>query len=231
MQKELLPIRISGNIKKARALTLVEILLALSILSLVMVIFYSSYSGIMTTIKASSARATASRKQTILYRMLEGDIQNVYYPLDPNQRNFHVEKKSRGNHAVDSLHFISLADDLSRVSKTGPLREVSYHVRENGRNMLGQPLFDLYRREQIGVDKDLEIGGVSSLLVKDIIAFKVECAFTKDKVEWIRECNFKDKATYPAGVRLTLVFPFEQDGQIRERSIFIIGNIMQDKPS
>lgn len=218
------------KVREHRALSLIEILLAMAIISVVMITFYNSYSGTLTVIKNSISVAKENRKQTILYKIIENDLQNAYYPIDPQLRYFKVNRRDLGEKGADSLNFISLYEDLSRVSKSPNLREIGYFVKESNETLQGVALLRLYRREQFGIDKEPEKGGQTSLLFEKISSFKIECNFSESKIEWTRDCDYKSQNRYPYAVRALLSFPYLKDGYIQEEEMEVPVSIKQDKP-
>lgn len=222
-----------GYLKKRnrnRAFTLVEILLALAIISIVMTTLYATFSNSLAIIKSTKDRALESRRRMILYKIIESDIQNIFYTRDKKKHFFKAQKRDSGNRHTDRVSFISLSSGLSRFSKVGDLREIGYFVKETGESPFGEPLFHLYRREQIGVDELPDKGGHISLLAKGIQSFSVECASALGKIEWIRGWDNKRRNKYPIGLKISIRFPVPNNPEAYE-DLIVIGQIRQQKPT
>lgn len=215
--------------EKQRAFSLIEILLALSLLAIVMSTMYTTYSNSLSIIKTTKEKALESRRRMILFRIIESDIQNIFYTRDWNRHNFELKKNYRGNASVDSINFITISPGLSRVSKVGDLREIGYFLKETDTTRDGRPLFTVYRREQIGVDNLPKKGGHISSLAEGVLSLTIECTGALGKVSWEKAWNYKTRRKYPLGVRFTLRFQSKNDPE-GYNDLIIIGQVRQQRP-
>lgn len=214
---------------KERAFTLIEILMAIAIVGVVMTTLYMSFGGSLTIIRNSTERAEQIRRIIVLQRIIQNDIQNINYPSQKKLRNFKITRKYNGNDPADRLDFIALLSQLSFFSATSPLREISYFIRPSQTSAQGVQLYNLYRREQLGIDDHPNKGGSVSLLAKRVKSLKIEASQDVGNDKWQRKWDHRDKNSYPKGVRITITVQRENVPKAF-RQVVAIGKIMQDKP-
>lgn len=219
-----------SKLRDLQAFSLMEILLALAIISIIMTTLYSTFSNSLSIIKNSTEIALDSRRRMILYRIIESDIQNTFYPKEWKRHFFRAKKKFIGDSNKDELQFITLSTGLSRISKVGDLREIGYFVKESGQTQYGNPVFNLYRREQIGLDEFPEKGGWISQIAKGVLSLTIECTASLGKqLRWQRSWDYKRFQRYPRGVRITVRFQSKNDPDAYN-DLIIIGEIRQQRP-
>lgn len=209
-------------------MSLLEILLALGMMGIIMTTLYATYSNSLSIIKSTRDKALESRRRMILYKIIETDLQNIFYPRNKKTQNFKAQKRSKGNDNADGLSFISVSSGLSHVSKVGNLRGIEYFVKEGGADATGRSLLALYKREKIGVDETPEKGGHISLLEGGIISFTVECAGSLGKIEWNRGWDNNISGKYPVAVKITIQFPMQNQPD-QSRELIILGQVKQQK--
>jgi prepilin-type N-terminal cleavage/methylation domain-containing protein len=212
-----------------RAFTLIEILLAIAIVGVVMTTLYMSFGGSLTIIRNSTERAEQIRRIIVLQRIIQNDIQNINYPSKKKLRYFKITRQYNGDDPADRIDFVALLSQLSFFSATSPLREISYFLRPGGTTAQGVQLYKLYRREQLGIDDHPERGGSVSLLAEGVQSIKVEAAQELGSDKWQRKWDYRNKNSYPKGVRITIVVQRDNLPQAF-RQVVAIGRVMQDKP-
>ena len=129
--------------------TLVEILIAIFILSLVMTTVYVSYTGILKNSRQLEEEGN-------IYKMARTSMERLINDLSSLQTSagsfdLHVEEKKSGNHEFHSLSFWS-ASHLALGENEGEGRpaEISYYVRENDDGKS----FSLWRADVPGTKPD-----------------------------------------------------------------------------
>lgn len=127
-------IRISGN---TRGFTLIEVLLAFFISSILFVTIYTSYSGSFKTINMTESRMELYRKASITMDRISGDMQAAYISILPadsfgepaGYTQFLGQDNDINGRDADSLSFFSRLDPIfsdGTTSATGLL--ISYNV-------------------------------------------------------------------------------------------------------
>ena len=108
------------SVNNNKGFTLLELLLAFFIFSLIIGTIYASYSGSFTTINMAESRMDTYRKAAIALAKISEDLQAAYLSLQP-PNSFGAESDSTRFVGKDSEIDGSEADTLSFFSRVGPL--------------------------------------------------------------------------------------------------------------
>jgi general secretion pathway protein J len=115
---------------KNRGFTLVEVMLAASILALIMAILYGAFAGSLKTMTISKEGGEVYRKARLILNRIAQEISCAYLPLEGEipgmQYAFIAEDRQEEDVPQDTLHFISTAHPLKGPS-TG-LKEIGYYI-------------------------------------------------------------------------------------------------------
>ncbi len=217
-------------LSKSNAFGLFEILMAMSIVSVVMVTIYVSFSNSLTIIQSSTARALSARKHSILYKIVERDLQNIFYTQDNKLRYLLITENNRNaDSASDRIDFISIFPQMSSFAPNSTLREISYFLKEKGIGEHGEVLYRLVRREQFGVDQEPAKGGTLSILADDVLSLKIEATMGVARDKWERKWDYRLKNTYPKAIRVQIKF-LKKNLPPGHEQIEVLGLLRQDKP-
>ncbi len=200
----------------APALTLVELLVALSLLSLVLTLVFGSFFQISTGASGLQDELSEQQELRLLLKLVADDLQTARYL--PNAAQAHLptglvaryQIMGRGEvteinfHAATRARFYRL-----RPAALDPLlHEVGYSVLKQGET----ERFILQRREQFYLDSDLERGGITVELARDVELFKVEflkasTGLSAPTEDWDKEWDSSqrpDGQRMPVAMRLTI---------------------------
>lgn len=189
---------------KEKGFTLLELIIAFTILGLIMLIIGSSLRMGIRAWERGELIADDSQRLRILTERLSSDIRSVY----PYQVNIEVERKTAFEGKSDSLGFVTSQVDINWV---GGFKWVSYSINEG----------DLIVTEKIVPDKKLdESKGIATVLETGVSSLKFEY-YEKNKDTWETSWDAKEKGMLPDGVKATITLkPDASQGDRKiERSI------------
>ncbi len=163
--------------------TLVEVLVALSIMSMLMVALYTTLNS---TLKARDQLETEARTAGLgpaLLDIIEADLRRAWVLDIEGDQVFKGESRTMDGEPADTLAFLTSVD--SSVSRRVDEREVPSDVCETGyrlrRNPVFQDVMELWRRQSFHVDdKPLE-DGVYERLHDRVVSFQVRYVAEVDK--------------------------------------------------
>ncbi|MBX7255866.1 MAG: prepilin-type N-terminal cleavage/methylation domain-containing protein [Candidatus Hydrogenedentes bacterium] len=115
---------------KTRGFTLIEVLIATSILVIVVAAIYASFSGVTTTMAATRVSAEEMRLRQFLERSLRTNLSALHTDRDQRDPLFRLvgmDQESPDGPA-DSLRFVSMAPLVGGTGLPGDLKEVRYDV-------------------------------------------------------------------------------------------------------
>jgi prepilin-type N-terminal cleavage/methylation domain-containing protein len=206
--------RIKGNVIRTpksavgngNGFTLLEVLLAMSILAVILTVIYSSFS----TTSRSVASAEALRDETDLARTLiaklSQDIENAYCGQVPNGFVVFFGKKEEVEtegvkRRHDGLALTTLTNWRKPDSKETEILEADYYFKEKA----GGKGYSLMRREKRELNKDfppLE-GGVEYEITDQVDALQLR--YSNDGSNWVDDSGSKGSCVRPTVVEITLV--------------------------
>jgi type II secretory pathway component PulJ len=199
---------------------LIELLLAISILSAMLALLFGAFSQITGGAVVVQDQADERQRIRLLVGLIADDLAAAKYlkaVADPNATSattgivadtefvqdgeftrvdFHAEVPARFHRALSE-------------GQDPELHEVSYRVRQSE----DRERLELARREDFYLDDDLRNGGIEAPLLANIKTFLVEFlpedgkSTNEDAENWLEEWNSKDRTEddeLPAAIRLTL---------------------------
>jgi prepilin-type N-terminal cleavage/methylation domain-containing protein len=179
--------------------TLLEILIAVFIFSIILYVIYASYTGTFRIMDDTESQADVyGRARIALERMVE-DLGSAYLS---DQAEFRGEDKELDGRHVDALDFVSRAHLGLDEADTddGPV-EISYHVEESAD---GEGLI-LYRSQMVSADTGKEEGQAGWVLCEDL--YSLNFTYYDENGEMHDSWDTKDpdlKGRLPAMVSIVL---------------------------
>lgn len=114
--------------------TLLELLIAISILTIVVTLFYGTYFMVARTVRSSETRANAFHRASILLNKMAFEITSAYtglYSSESEELNMHLigDDGQIDDHDADSLRFLSSGSPMTRgVPENQIFSHISYSV-------------------------------------------------------------------------------------------------------
>lgn len=173
---------IMNLIKSQKAFTLLEVMVAVTILSIIFGVVYTTFSTVSESgQRISSARDTAIRGRNLLH-FLTQDIYCAFLPPDTNTSKSKADRLSYGfnSHLEDNLPLINFT---AAVHQPGSIEKIQIH--EIGYSLLPSKTkgYRLIKRVDNTPDNNLEEGGVQYELMDRVASLKF--SFYKSESEWV----------------------------------------------
>jgi general secretion pathway protein J len=180
-----------------RGFTLVDMLVALTIMGIVLTAVYAVFAFQSKAVRAAGEGRDASGQGLLILDRLTRDLAGAWLPLDrkPNPRIVYEFKASE-----ERLDFASTGV-LSMDESVGPeIVEVGYRL-EPGREGRQQQI--LIRRQDDTPDEEPDEGGFEIILTQDLVSLEILYldGEGEEKTEW----SSGDDQELPAAVRIKLV--------------------------
>jgi general secretion pathway protein J len=201
-----------------RGMTLLEIVVAVAILSMISVLLYGAFDSLSRGKRGEAARADRSRQGREAINRISRELSSAYIslhnPLSPAliiRRTAFIASRESSN--TDRLDFASFAHRrLERDAPESDQAEIGYFVTKDPDN--AQKL-DLVRREQTPIDLEPRNGGTTAVLAEDIETFELRYL---DPItgQWLDNWDSTQQAAQlnrlPLQVKVTLVMKGIKDG-------------------
>jgi prepilin-type N-terminal cleavage/methylation domain-containing protein len=183
---------------KHRAFTLIEIMLAIMIFSMVMAAIYSTWILILRSTKVAQEAAAEVQRQRIAVRTIEDSLMCIQsFQASIQYYTFIVQ-----NGDTPELSFVArLPDNFPRNGRFGDfnLRRLTYTIEPDGDAALGNDL--MLRQNPILMDMDQDEQNFPLVLAHNVKGFVVECWDT-NALDWTDEWD--DTNSIPPMLRVTL---------------------------
>jgi general secretion pathway protein J len=222
-------LHVNSLTKDNRAFTLVEILIAILIFSVVMATLFSSFKAFILSSENIKEEVEYSEKIRNIFKRIKIDLESIFilqpprykkpqFNSDPDPYSFVGNEVTLGQQIVSTLVFPSFAHaQFGADLRTGVAR-IAYYLKENKNNG-----YDLYRADALPpFPEDLE-SCFDPVLIKDISGFKV--VFKDVNGDEYTYWNSDDEAvkyTFPASIDFTIIFGTGEQIRVFETSIGLV---------
>jgi prepilin-type N-terminal cleavage/methylation domain-containing protein len=183
---------------KRRAFTLIEIMLAIMIFSMVLAAIYSTWMLILRSTKVAQEAAAQVQRQRIAVRTIEDSLMCIQsFQASLQYYTFIVQ-----NGDTPELSFVArLPEDFPRNGRFGDfnLRRLTYTIEPDADAALGNDL--MLRQNPILMDMDQDEQNFPLVLARNVKSFAVECWDT-NALDWTEEWD--NTNSIPPVVRVTL---------------------------
>jgi len=187
--------------KKDAGFTLLEIMIAVTIISFMMGIVYTTFSTISQSDKRTAISHELTLKARNLIELITRDISSVYLPAGyspaKNQSDSNLQYAFIGNSEETegfSLDFITSDADPERPDDI-KIKEVGYFTVRSGQEGL-----TLFKREDDTPDDNIREGGRSYEVMAGLNSLSFE--FMNNRGEWKNDWNTLTGGSLPAGVKV-----------------------------
>ena len=215
MARQLPPEPVGRGPGKA-AFTLVEVLLAITLMSIIMTVMYGAFHTMGRIIRRNERTKGAYQTARLVMSRIREDLNCAYF--SPVRKNFIFRGENiRGYDAeTDAVTFVTAGHVISgRDAPEGDFAEVSYYLDENYPGIL-------VRREDVSPDTDTETGGVLEILGKNVVGLNftyldgteessrrrdqtiTEEESEREKKAWKEEWDSDEKPYLPRAVMIDL---------------------------
>ena len=186
--------------------TLIEIMVAIALSSIIIIMLYAAHSAVIKSIHKLTGVADFYENINLAIRKIDRDISCLYY----NRRNKKLCFIGESNYetpyngkfnfvTIDHNEFLMLADIKSPCPKDD-VKEVGYFL-EPMEEVPG--LFYLMRREENNYDDEPESGGETNILLENVVDLKFEFKSRLSR-DWSKKVNSRETYRIPSLVKVTL---------------------------
>lgn len=188
------------NYNSSSGFTLIEILVAATISSIMMLMMYTAYRTTIHTVRDLTGYAEFYENVNLAMFKIDRDLTNLYVNRENTDVAF-VADISGGSSEVtfitaNSLTF-SFIGDMQTPYPLSDIREVGYKLIPDER-FSGIHL--LVRREKIHYDEEIGTGGTENLLLENVISMNFEFRVGN---EWTSRWDSREHRRYPEAVKVT----------------------------
>jgi type II secretion system protein J len=185
-----------------RGFTLLEIILATSLTSLLLLIVYTTYFSINRSIDAASEEQEVLQSGRVLLELIRQDLRGVYPAKNFQFLSEIADKEKDESEITHTLDFVTTSSMGSNVF---------------GRSVVGYYLITtdeevkvFIRRESKEIKLDIKEGGVNFELSRLVKQFRLSFY---DGQEWVEEWDSKARGKLPVQVRIVLVLVNEKGNE------------------
>ena len=185
----------------SRGFTLIEMLVATAVSSIILLMIYTAYSSVIRSINYAKSASAYYEELNFALKRIDGDIANLYWKSDIKNLNF-ISAEEAGS---SILNFVTaehrdyrLVYNLKEQVPVSDVHEVGYYLKKD----TGSETFNLIRRSDTGYDEAPVSGGTEEVLLKDVSSLKFEFKYRND---WSRTWDSREVKRIPAVVKTTVL--------------------------
>ncbi|MBA7605892.1 hypothetical protein ES703_13027 [subsurface metagenome] len=180
----------------SKGFTLVEILIAVTIVSLILTIIYGSYASSIDTMNYTRKKMDAFSMVRLTLSRMNDEITSSFFSEDSEDVMFAGEE--------GKIDFISSSHErIFKDSKEYDLVEIGYFTEPDEEGASGSESLSLWRREDGTPDDDVLEGGEKENLIEGLEGLEFKYY---DGEEWRDEWDSKEGEGLPQAVKVTLKF-------------------------
>lgn len=187
--------------------TLIEMLVAVAISSVILLMVYTAYSSIIKTVNyGKKVSSYYQQLNTVLHR-IDSDITDMYWKDNIKNLKMICEfdgKSSSMNFVTSEYHDYRIILQSDGQYPSSDIHETGYYLKKStDENM------SLIRKTDINYNESFSEGGYEEELLTNVISLKFEFNYRSD---WTEKWDTTEKKRLPAAVRTTLevVDPFNK---------------------
>ncbi len=161
--------------RRARGMTLLEILVSLGIMSMIALLIYGAFDSISRGRRGEALRADRARQGRDAIERISREVQSAYLSMHTPTNQALVTRTTgfygQNNSDFDRLDFTAFAHRrIEKDAKESDQAEIGYFV---VRDPEVEGKMDLVRREQAPIDYEFKKGGIVNVLAEDVEKFDI----------------------------------------------------------
>ena len=191
-------------LNKNNGFTLIEILVALAVSSMMFLIIYTTYSSIANSIRQGSIIADYYENINMVIRKIDADILNAYW-TDNSRNVYFISSLEEG---FSKLNFVTverkdfrMINNIKEDSPSSDIHGVGYYLKKN---TAGE--YDLIRKSLIHYSKSSIDEGVDEgeeeIILNNVKSLKFSF---KSGNDWVDRWDTNEGTKLPPGIKTTLV--------------------------
>jgi len=218
--------RFWDNISNKSGLTLFEVLVGITVSSLILLMVYSSHSSITKTIYQVTGIADFYENVNLAVKRIEKDISCAYFSKENKKvcfigkNNYEYPFKGKLNFVTVDHQEVFMLGDLKKPYPRSDIKEVGYFLKPDSKI---PDLYLLIRREERHYDDDPEAGGENNIILENVVDLKFE--FRKGN-DWTKDWDSRETHVFPKIIKTTLKI---RNYNKEEEEFVLISKINMDK--
>jgi type II secretion system protein J len=196
--------KIKRSLLNSSGFSLIEIIVATAVSSVILLMIYSAHRSIMSAIHDLTGVADFYENINLTIYRIDRDLSCAYFNKTNKNLSF-IGENDRGSVSNGKLNFVTidhedllLTIDARKESHKSDIREVGYLLREDKEI---QSLYRLVRREELHYDNEPEQGGRESILLENVVDIKFEFRLRNN---WTDKWDSRKYNRFPSAIRVTL---------------------------
>ncbi|HOP28478.1 MAG TPA: prepilin-type N-terminal cleavage/methylation domain-containing protein [Spirochaetota bacterium] len=188
------------NIYDNRGFTLIEMLVAATVSSVILLMVYTAYSSVIKSVNYGRTFSSYYERLNFALRRIDTDISNLYWNSEQKNLNFICNSKSGSsilNFVTAENRELKMLYNLKDQVPVSDVHEVGFYLKKNNDN----DSFDLIRRCSIGYDDSPEEGGNEETLLKNVKSLKFEFKYRSD---WTPEWDSRETKRIPSVIKTVI---------------------------
>ncbi len=200
--------------------TVLEIMIAVMIFSVVISALFSSFRAFITTSDKIRSDLTHNEKIRSVLKRIHQDLESVFvvqkprykkpgFNTDPDPYRFVGKEEKQGDRTLSSITFASLAHAALGAEPRPGVARIGYYVKENKNQT-----YDLYRADSLFPFPEEVENCTDPVLCRDILGFEAVYLDSEgeEHKDWDSEAKEFDYAS-PSGIRLKIILDSEKGEQ------------------
>jgi type II secretion system protein J len=195
---------VRAAIRAQSGFSLLEIMVATAVSSLILLMVYSAHRSIMSAIHDLTGVADFYESINLTVYRIDKDISCAYYRRE-NKDLCLIGESNRGTVSRGRLNFVTIdhedllisVDTKKEVHKSD-VHEVGYYLQEDPDS---PGLFNLIRREEYHYDDQPESGGKESIMLENVTDIRFEF---RQRNTWTDTWDSRKYRKFPSAIRVTL---------------------------
>lgn len=196
--------KIKRSLLSSSGFSLIEIIVATAVSSVILLMIYSAHRSIMSAIHDLTGVADFYENVNLTIYRIDRDLSCAYFNKTNKSLSL-IGENDRGSISNGKLNFVTvdhedllLTIDARRESHKSDIREVGYLLREDKEV---QNLYHLVRREELHYDSEPEEGGKESILLENVVDIRFEFRLRND---WTDKWDSRKYNRFPSAIRVIL---------------------------
>jgi type II secretion system protein J len=192
----------AGQVISGGGFTLIEILVATAIASIIMIMVTTAYNSMVASISDVTAYAGFYEDLNLAVYRIDKDISNAYFNKSNKENCFIAEKEGANsilNFVTTEFREFNILGNLKRPVPSSDIKEVGYYLEMDRKSKNDTWL--LIRREDKHYDSEPLEGGETNILLRNVVSLDFTC---KQGNDWTERWDSRQNKRVPAAVRTRL---------------------------
>jgi len=188
-------------LNKNDGFTLIEMLVATAVSSVILVMVYSAYASIIKSVNQGKIASQYYEEINLVLRRIDSDLLNAYWRETAKNINFISEisgNSSRLNFVTGEFKSNRMILSVKDNFPSSDVHEVGYYLKQDSKT--GK--YNLIRRSEIHYDSSPLDGGSEEIIFRNVDSIKFVFKYQSD---WIDTWDSREKKRLPSGIKTTLV--------------------------